>query len=44
MLAQFYGALATAKTFNYTLQALIETQMLMEEQRTTKKNPMGEEE
>jgi hypothetical protein len=31
MLFQFYAALATAKTFNYTLQALVETQMLMEE-------------
>lgn len=45
MLAQFYGALATAKTFNYTLQALVETQLLMQEQtHTTKKISLGEEE
>ena len=31
MLTQFYGALAAAKAYNYTLQAVIQTQMLIEE-------------
>ncbi len=31
MLVQFYSALAAAKAYNYTLQAVVQTHMLIEE-------------
>jgi len=47
MLTQFYAALATAKAYNYTLQAVIQTQMLVEEKdrlEQHRKTPKPEEE
>ncbi len=46
MMAQFYSALAAAKSYNYTLQAVIQTQMLVEEKDRLqhRKTPQPEEE
>ncbi len=44
MTFQFYGAVAAAKMYNYTLQAVIKTQMLVEEKERLEHKKMHETE